>query len=358
MCQRAGLKRFVIEADPEHRPGMVASLGGFLNDPRVCFIDSLDQLGGSASSPSPVDQCLAFRGSLVFGRSQLRQLLDAAAAAPSQLVRLSIWGEDRSAEMSAGPLGQILEAMRKGASDAPPHGDLPFALDGRAQDPQEAEIRLARSLRYETANSDGVLARMLDRKLSWRLSYRLARTAITPNQVTLANTALGFVIALMFASTSYWLRVGASLLFLVSVTLDGVDGELARLKMAESEAGGRLDKLTDNIVHVAVFVGLMVGCYRTSQSGIYLWLMALLLGGFALCTFSVNRAVSVSGESARNFIDKVERLSGRDFAYLLALLAILNWLPFFAWGAALGSYLFAGALWWITTRQMEHPTHA
>ena len=68
----------------------------------------------------------------------------------------------------------------------------------------------------------------------------------------------------MFASPSYWIRLLGALLFLFSITVDGVDGELARLTMSETKFGGNLDLITDNIVHVAIFAGIFWGCYRMS----------------------------------------------------------------------------------------------
>src|SRR5580700_12071836 len=79
------------------------------------------------------------------------------------------------------------------------------------------------------------------------------------------------------------LRVLGSLLFLFSITVDGVDGELARLTMSETKFGGMLDVITDNIVHVAVFSGIFWGCYRNSGSSSYVYLIPVVLGGFALC---------------------------------------------------------------------------
>ncbi len=132
---------------------------------------------------------------------------------------------------------------------------LPFALNGRVEDRDEAEERLARSLKDETAHTDAPLARYIDRNLSWRISKRLARTSVSPNQVTLANTVVGLTSAWMFTSPSYWMRLLGSLLFLFSITVDGVDGELARLTMSETKFGGMLDVATDNIVHVCDFRG-------------------------------------------------------------------------------------------------------
>ncbi len=148
---------------------------------------------------------------------------------------------------------------------------LPFALNGHPEDREAAERVIASTLRHDTARTDGVMARIFDRRISWHLSYRLANTAVTPNQVTIANTAFGMFIAWMFAQPGYWLPLLASLMFVVSITLDGVDGELARLKMAETAAGARLDALTDNLVHIAIFLGIGIGCYRAGHNPAYIY---------------------------------------------------------------------------------------
>jgi phosphatidylglycerophosphate synthase len=89
---------------------------------------------------------------------------------------------------------------------------------------------VARSIRDETKAKDAPLARWVDRRLSWRLSYCLARTALKPNHVTIVNTLLGFLSGYLF-TMGYSARVAGALLFLLVVTLDGGDGEVARLKM-------------------------------------------------------------------------------------------------------------------------------
>ncbi len=356
LCARAGVRRFIVEANPLENEHLEAALGSFHGSPQVTVVASIDDAGSWRDGLDRAAPCLAFRGNLVMAGSQLRRALDDYANNPSRELRVISADTDRGGSIEVGPVDAILEGNGNaaGAIIQAASSFLPFALNGRPEDREEAELRLARSVRVESLETDAPLARLVDRRLSWRLSYRLARTRVMPNHVTLANTALGLFCAAMLATTSYWMRLVGALLFVVSVTLDGVDGELARLRMVESEAGGKLDVLTDNIIHVAIFIGLMVGCYRVSHSSAYFYLLAILLAGFAFAAVVVNRALNLTGTQAKKWIGAVERATGRDFAYLVAILALLNWLPAFAWGAAFGTWIFAFSLWWLTNRRRDN----
>jgi phosphatidylglycerophosphate synthase len=354
-CERAGVKRFLIEVPAERRDEILSALGRFKGGANVTLVESFDRAVGP-DGLKPDDTAIALSGNLVLAKSHIAKILADHDAASASVIRTHSTDHDRGGEIAVGPIGEILKHGGLGNQIRPDASALlPFALNGRPEDREEAELRLARNLREETAAKDAILARLIDRKLSWRISYRLAQTRITPNEVTIANTIMGVGCAWLFSMPNYWARLFAAIVFLFSVTLDGVDGELARLQMSETKFGGQLDIFTDNVVHVAVFIGLFLGCYRASMSRAYIYLIPLVLGGFAMCALATWRAFKVRGEQAAKWLDTVDRWSGRDFAYLLVVLALIDRLEWFAWGTAFGTYIFAIVLMWLTSRREEQP---
>jgi len=239
------------------------------------------------------------------------------------------------------------------------------AVCARVSDGQSvlaAEAALCEYLRAESAESDGPLAHWLDRRISLRISrWLVGHTRLRPNQITMIGTTLGFVAAALLGVGTYWSGVLGTLLFLCVTIIDGCDGEVARLTFRESSFGQKLDVITDNIVHVAIFVGLAVGMYRGDPDGPYVTLVAILLGGFA-CTsvvtyfFLVRRPgfsrsdtppTSLKGRLRLRLLQGFEAMMNRDFAYLLLVFALFGRLHWFLWGAAFGTYGFALLLIWI-----------
>ncbi len=345
------MKHLYVQSQPQDRELLSESMGRFATDRRVSIVDSFDELLRGPFGLDPSEPCARLNGNLVFATSHLRGILGQDGGRTGPVMNTVSADYERGGSIATGPLAELIRADRDRASVMRTASYLPFALNGRVEDREEAEERLARSLKEETAHTDAPLARYIDRNLSWRISKRLARTSITPNQVTITNTMIGLTSAWMFASPSYWMRVVGSLLFLFSITIDGVDGELARLTMTESKFGGMLDIVTDNIVHVAVFSGIFWGCYRESGSSWFVYLIPIVLGGFGLCTLSTYLALSVGEQGAEEWLGQIDRISGRDFAYLLVILALVDRLGFFAWGAAFGTYVFAFVLLWVTYRR-------
>jgi len=247
-------------------------------------------------------------------------------------------------------------------------GDEPMSLDGEVCIPiydgrsvAAAEAALCQRLRADTAGSDGLLAHWIDRRISLRISRWLARhTRLRPNHITVFGTAVGLVAASLLSVGTYWTGVAGALLFLCATVIDGCDGEVARLTFTESAFGQKFDVTTDNLVHLAIFLGLGLGMYHQEPGGHYLLLIGLLLGGFACAGalsyfFLVQRpgfarggtAATFKGRLRQKLLGAFEALMNRDFAYLLLVLAVLDRLRWFLWGAAFGTYVFAILLVWV-----------
>ena len=89
---------------------------------------------------------------------------------------------------------------------------------------------------------DGYISKHINRRLSEPIARLLAKSSVTPNQMTWA--AFG-VALLAFISFILGQNIVAGLLVQLSSIVDGIDGSLARLKGMTSEFGGFLDSVLD-----------------------------------------------------------------------------------------------------------------
>src|SRR2546428_5849306 len=166
-----------------------------------------------------------------------------ARAAPGRVLEL----EHEGARVRVAP--GALMATNGGAPAAPRAGVL---LPATAPAPV-LERALLRGLENP---HDGRLDRLLHRRLSRPLTRLLLRTPLSPNAVTLLGIAIGVVGGLALgAATPSGVAAGVACL-IASGVLDCSDGELARLRFAESRLGHWLDMAGDTVVHLAVVGGL------------------------------------------------------------------------------------------------------
>ncbi|MEU9890386.1 CDP-alcohol phosphatidyltransferase family protein [Sphaerisporangium sp. NPDC051017] len=94
------------------------------------------------------------------------------------------------------------------------------------------------------------------RKLSIYVTWALARTAITPNQVTGLMIVAGVLAGVVLALPGLWAAVAAAVLIQVYLLLDCSDGELARWTHRTSITGVYLDRVGHYFAEAALLIGL------------------------------------------------------------------------------------------------------
>lgn len=267
-------------------------------------------------------------------------------------------GQDRLYLVGAGDVGPIVDSLWSPESSGFKMPEMDSCLQGAFGVPHAigegeggrriSETKLLKALSLQSAD-DGFLARHVDRRISRFFSMRLSRTRVTPNHITILGVTIGMLGAFFLSQADYGSHVLGGVLFLLCVVVDGMDGEVARLKLQESEWGHYFDIISDNAVHVAIFVGIAVGLYRETGDFTYLKDLFFLLAGFALCVVSVYYNILRRDPEELNrspwILRMMALMANRDFAYLLLALAIVNRLSWFFKGAVVGTFVFCGLLW-------------
>jgi phosphatidylglycerophosphate synthase len=273
--------------------------------------------------------------------------------------------EEALAALDGEPIATNLAmAIERLTSRLGPPAPLPATIDplvvsGPGAVPA-AERRLLRALVKDT---DGFMAKHVERPISLAVSRRLAPTAVTPNQMTLISVAIGLLGAPCFLSSSAaWQTLGA-LLFLAHSILDGCDGELARLKFKESRWGGILDFWGDNVVHSAIFACMAIGWSEANgQTWPLLLGLAAVTGTLGSAGFVYWRTMrpkagvgplytSVSVEPNGRFTQMLDALSRRDFIYLVVALALFGRADWFLLLTAIGAPIFLFLLIFLAARE-------
>ena len=191
---------------------------------------------------------------------------------------------------------------------------------------REARRRLLRSL--GKSGDDGYIAAHLNRRLSVPISARLARTPITPTQITVISFLIALGGAAVFTLDRFWTGVMGAVLVQFASVLDGCDGEIARLRHLATARGAWLDTMLDRYADSAVVVALTLG-YATGHPGALPWLGGFTaITGFLLASYATKEFALRSGTSYPN--DWLARLKHRDLRVFVIFCGGLIGYPFHA----------------------------
>ena len=106
---------------------------------------------------------------------------------------------------------------------------------------------------------DGIVARHINRHISIFISKRIVNTPLTPNMMSVITFLLGIAGAVSVARGGYFPMLLGAFLFQWNSILDGVDGELARVRFQHSTLGQWLDTVSDDASNLLFYVGLIFG---------------------------------------------------------------------------------------------------
>jgi len=164
---------------------------------------------------------------------------------------------------------------------------------------------------------DGYVSRYINRRISDPIAKILARTGVTPNQISWAAFCLA---ALSFLSFIYNWNIAAGLLAQLSSIIDGVDGSLARLKGMSSSFGGFLDSILDRYADILIMLGLTMWS-ASNEIYPYIW-----LAGFLSITGTIGVSYSRARISAefRHYFDRgFLSLASRDIRLFMVMIGAI-----------------------------------
>jgi len=170
---------------------------------------------------------------------------------------------------------------------------------------------------------DGYISKYLNRKASEPLARLLAKTRLTPNQMTWT----AFSIALLsFISFIFGQNIIGGLLVQLSSIADGIDGSLARLKGMTSIFGSFLDSMLDRYADILIVLGLTLwSLFHENYPGI--WLAGFLAIAGTIC-ISYTRA-RIDSEHRHLFDKGLKSLASRDIRLFLIMLGGISGQAYF-----------------------------
>jgi|GEM_PF-2216705 len=324
---------------------------------------------------------LILRSTTVYDRGLIHTAEFEKAADPTQLkpVISTLQGDPAHLfEIPAACVATWLEIARNPGFSTLSDATLVGAVELRASEKWQAEVqddasaqaaedRLWNSCRKDV---DGIISRLLNRSMSLAISRRIAHTKIHPNHISIITFSLGIIAAICAATGGYLGFLLAGLAYQANSVVDGVDGELARVKYEFSLLGEWLDTLSDDFKDVLFYAGLGIGAWRSvpfpggidalgaetwlwlggiavagklvSMAAYYTWLLANKRGDLLAFEWSFEQKSAQESTALTRAMSALKYLTKNDFIVFFAMLmAIVSALPYFLFIVAPGQFFIA-----------------
>jgi CDP-diacylglycerol--glycerol-3-phosphate 3-phosphatidyltransferase len=156
-----------------------------------------------------------------------------------------------------------------------------------------------------------------------RVGALIARTGLTPNQLTLLGLALNAGVGAVLASGRLQ---AAGLLLLVAGAFDMLDGAVARATGRVTRFGGVLDSVLDRYAEALVVGGLLLWLVRTDDGTVPVLLCYATIVGSLLVSYVRARAEGAGIPLTQGFFARPERIVALALGLLLERPVIVLWL--------------------------------
>jgi phosphatidylglycerophosphate synthase len=191
------------------------------------------------------------------------------------------------------------------------------------------------------SSTDGLVDTWFNRPLGRLLSKTLIHTPVSPNQVSVFAILVGVVAGWFFTRGSYQDAVIGAILLQLSAAIDCVDGDIARIVFKESALGKWLDIIGDQVVHIAVFIGIGVGLWRMGVDDPVIPLAISAGVGVVVSFLVVLRGMMAPPEKQNAKLQAlIDKMTNRDFSVVLLALALADRMNLFLWMVGIGVHVF------------------
>ncbi len=214
-----------------------------------------------------------------------------------------------------------------------------------------------------TKSTSGFVSRHINARVSIPTSKFLIETGISPHATTiLLVLTTGLASAyLVTRPDNYVMLALAGVLWQFAAIFDRCDGEIARVKLCESNFGAWFDTITDNIAYVCAYAGLMIGMHRLyPETMFYVYLGVVAAAELLLClAFAYGYAIKIGNGSLQHYLmDSIHNvpasekgriykfmerhgfIAKRDFfSFFFFLAAIANFVQLIYWFLIVGLHL-------------------
>jgi phosphatidylglycerophosphate synthase len=138
------------------------------------------------------------------------------------------------------------------------------------------------------------------------LVRKIAKTPITPNQLTLISFVITMAASGCFISTNHIIQITGGILLLLGYLIDCLDGDLARLKGLKSPLGAMLDPIMDRCGEMVIICGIALGGWRATSSTLWLVGGMLLLGVCQLYFYMTDAMLNIFKKET-GLLNKISR---------------------------------------------------